>query len=379
MATANRPLIVGAGPTGKAAALFLARAGVVTRVVDIAPQPSQQSKALAINPRTLELLEPTGVTARMLAIGIQVRAARVRSDDKVLAEVRFEQLKHRFPFMLAISQAATERLLGEALEEAGGTVERPLGLVTCRQSSDAVEADLRDEVSGELELHACPWLLAADGAHSTARTALDIDFAGSSLRSPWRLADLPLNTSLEEDMAHIFLFAQGGFLFLLRVVDESTIANSGPPLWRVISDCDDPIARLVDAAPAGPPVWQSSFHISHRIAERMQIGNVYFAGDAAHIHSPIGARGLNLGIEDAWVFSALARRGEISRYGSLQRRVDAGVVRRIELVTRMVLGESAFVRLLRSAVMRVGLKLPFVQRRLLPIVAGLDHALSVAR
>jgi 2-polyprenyl-6-methoxyphenol hydroxylase-like FAD-dependent oxidoreductase len=93
-AQSNRPLIAGAGPVGLGAALFLARAGISTRVVDVAGERSVYSKALAVNPRTLELLEATGVTGRMLEKGMRIHGARMWRRGKVAAELRVDRVSH---------------------------------------------------------------------------------------------------------------------------------------------------------------------------------------------------------------------------------------------------------------------------------------------
>jgi 2-polyprenyl-6-methoxyphenol hydroxylase-like FAD-dependent oxidoreductase len=134
-----QPLVVGAGPVGKAAALFLAREGIPTRIIDSVAQPSEHSKALAVNPRTLEILESTGITEKMLKIGHRIRAVPFRFADKPPTLPSLQQLKHKYPFMLALSQATTERLLNEALEAAAGKVERGISLVTCRNAACGVE------------------------------------------------------------------------------------------------------------------------------------------------------------------------------------------------------------------------------------------------
>ena len=226
-----RPLIVGAGPVGLGAALFLARAGISVRIVDMAARPSPQSKALAVNPRTLEILEPTGVTERMLAIGLPIRGGRFWRDEKPLAEFSFERLQHRYPFMLALSQATTERLLDEALKTAGVIVERGTGLVACCEESGSVVAELKHP-DGGMETVKCPWLLAADGAHSTARSQMGVAFPGDSFPTLWHLADVRLATALEGNRAHIIFLDGGGFVFLVRVIDETSKDAPGDPLWR---------------------------------------------------------------------------------------------------------------------------------------------------
>lgn len=372
----RRPLIVGAGPVGKAAALFLARAGYMPRIIDAAPQPSTQSRALAVNPRTLELLEPTGITAKMLRLGIPVRGAQFWRDDRALAEVTFEGLQHKYPFMLALSQATTERLLEESLHEAGVSVEREVGLARFQDSEGGVRASLQPAAGGDEETVEAPWLLAADGAHSVARRQLGLAFPGSSFAEPWYLADVPLRTTLAEDRAHIVLLGGGGFLFLMRVVRDKAAERDGAPLWRVMGTMPDPLARLAHGEAAGEPVWTSNFHVVHRIVERLQVGNVYLAGDAAHLHSPVGARGMNLGIEDSFVLSELARADRLAEYSAMRHPVDWKVVKRVEMVSRMARGKSLATRAMRRVAIGYLTRVPFIRHQLMRTVTGLDHTLE---
>ena len=370
-----QPLIVGAGPVGLAAALFLARDGVFARIIDSAPGPSANSKALAVNPRTLEILEPSGITEQMLAIGKPMRGGRFSRGQHVLGGFKLEDLPHKYRFMLALSQSVTVRLLESALSRLGVRVEWGLGLLHCGPGADGVEAAVGPASGGPPHTLQCPWMLAADGAHSTVRHELGIPFEGTSFQSEWRLADLPLATTLPEDLAHIYFLDKGGFLFLIRVVDERDKEAGGARIWRVIGNVPDVLERLVDAKTAGPVLWASSFHISHRINARLQQGRVYFAGDAAHVHSPVGARGMNLGIEDAWVFSRLLKAGRLSEYDRLRRPVDRRVVRQVELISRLVQGGSRLSRLLRSTALPILMRTRLFRSRMMETVTGLDHPL----
>jgi 2-polyprenyl-6-methoxyphenol hydroxylase-like FAD-dependent oxidoreductase len=163
--TENRPLIVGAGPVGLAATLFLAAEGINTRLVDMNQEPSRQSKALAVNPRTSEILEAVGLTQRMLAIGTKIRGDCLWRGDRLAAKIEFAGLKHKYPFMLALSHATTERLLQESLVAMGGTVERGSRLIDCKNEAGRVAATL-DTPTGQ-EVCQSPWMLAADGAIAT--------------------------------------------------------------------------------------------------------------------------------------------------------------------------------------------------------------------
>ncbi|HZP91314.1 MAG TPA: FAD-dependent monooxygenase [Burkholderiales bacterium] len=188
------PLIAGAGPVGLAAALFLARRGKSVRLVEAARQPASQSRALAVNPRTLELLETTGVARAMLELGKPITGVRFYQSRKPVASLSFAGIHPKFPFMLLLSQAASNALLAKALEAAGGRIERGIKLTDLTRDGNGLVVTL--ERSGERTRVRAPWLLAADGAHSAARRALEVPSRGSGFRAAWHLADVPLRTPL---------------------------------------------------------------------------------------------------------------------------------------------------------------------------------------
>lgn len=374
MSSTDRPIIAGAGPVGLGAALFLARQGCTTRLVEIRDEPARQSRALAVNPRTLTLLQPSGVTDQMLELGSPIRGVQFHRSGRVAAALSFAGVHPKYPFMLGLSQATTERLLARALEATGGMVERGVRIAACRNAVDGVEVVL--EAGGGLrEVSKGPWLLAADGAHSAARQQLGIDFVGSSFKQEWHLADVPLRTTLADDHAHVFFLGEGAFLFMIRVVDEAQKSRANNPVWRIMGNRSDPLSRLVQAEQTGPPVWTSSFRISHRINATLSAGAVYFAGDAAHVHSPLGARGMNLGLEDAWVFSELVRNDRLPEYDRLRHPVDRGVVRRVKILSRIASAESWFDRFIRNYVLLKAIDIPSIRALMVATVTGLDHAL----
>lgn len=369
----QRPLIAGAGPVGLAAGLFLAQQGVDMRIIDAAPSPSPYSRALAVNPRTLDLLESTGVTAQMLERGMPIQQVHFWRNDKKLATLDLSGIQHRYNFMLALSQAATENLLTEALRALGREVERGTRLTTCRQEHGRVEALL--EMGGASYNVAPDWLLAADGARSVVREHLGISFDGTGFLEAWYLSDVPLATDLKFDAGHVWFFDEGGFVFLIPVIDDIHNPPSGDPIWRVLGNMPDMLSRLTRAKPSGIPVWESSFHVSHRIASMLNVGNAYLVGDAAHIHSPIGARGMNLGIEDAWGFAELHRIGRLDRYGKFRYEIDRRVVKSVEMLTTIARGQSLTTRLVRRNLLPLVPHIPFLFRQMASAANGLDHPL----
>jgi 2-polyprenyl-6-methoxyphenol hydroxylase-like FAD-dependent oxidoreductase len=364
--------IIGAGPTGLAAALFLARRGVPVRIIDAATQPTTTSKALLVNLRSLEILKESGVAARIIADGWAVKGMAMHRADREVASVDLQDELPQLPIGLA--QARTEALLTEALEALGVQVERGLSLQTLQQDAEQVTLTLQ-QADGGVQIAQAPLVFGADGARSTVRHALGVDFSGSSLPEPWLLWDLRLDTPLDPQRAHIG-FQPDGFLFMMNLQAD---------IWRVIGNGADPLAQLPYGSVPGEVIWQSQFHIAHRLAGKVSVGRVALGGDAAHIHSPLGARGMNLGMEDAYVFAGCAfdaLNGKLERlqeYAELRQPVHRQVVHRVAALTRIMRGRPAPLRWLRNGLMPELVKLEPLRRRLLQTMAGLDHPLRTQR
>jgi 2-polyprenyl-6-methoxyphenol hydroxylase-like FAD-dependent oxidoreductase len=348
--------------------LFLTRRGVPVRIIDAAAQPTTTSKALLVNPRSLEMLQESGVAARISAEGWAVKGMAMHRGNREVASV---DLQHQMPQLpIGLAQARTEALLNDALEALGVHVERDVSLQTLQQDSQQVTLTLQ-QADGSTQTVQAPLVFGADGARSVVRHALGVDFAGSSLPEPWLLWDVRLDTPLDPLRAHIAL-QPDGFRFLMHL-------QAG--IWRVIGNGADPLAQLPYGSVPGEVMWQSQFHIAHRLASKAGVGRVVLGGDAAHIHSPLGARGMNLGIEDAYVFADCAfdaLNGKLERmqqYAELRQPVHSQVVRNIAALTRVMRGRPAPLRWLRNTLMPELVKVAPLRRRLQKTVAGLDHSL----
>ena len=203
-------LVVGAGPTGLTAAMELSRRGVGVRIIDRAPEPSTTSRALAVQARTLELMQPRGIGEEMVRLGNPARATALYGRGRRLAAVQLDRIPSRFNYVLLLAQAETERLLAAQLDAQGVLVERGVELVSLHQDTAAggVEALLRTP-DGTEELARCAYLIDASGAHSTVRRVLELPFAGRELAQSYLLGDLCLDGAIPEDELSIFLAGNG--------------------------------------------------------------------------------------------------------------------------------------------------------------------------
>lgn len=332
-------LIVGAGPVGLTAALELARRGQQARIIEREPAPSTLSKAIGVNVRTLELLEPSGMTERLLAAGTRIYALSIRTPGRELLRVDLTKLRHRYNHMLALPQCETEALLADRLTEAGVAVERGVEFVGLEERDGKVHARLMR--GDHVEETAASHVLGADGAHSAVRKSLGLDFPGTAYPEPWRLADVEMDGPFDPAEVVIFLLPSG-LLFTIGMGEgRRRLASSGP----------DPLSLLPAEAVVRTVLWQSEFRISHRIVAQYQKGRVFLAGDAAHIHSPAGARGMNLGIEDAVTFAKQLAEDGLENYGTDRRAAGLHTVRFTDMQTRMMTTRNSLLRLLRNQVL----------------------------
>ena len=364
MAASKQPtiLVVGAGPVGLTAAVELTRRGFEPRVIDQGEGPAIESRALAVNPRSLEILEPSGASARMLAKGLKIARLNFWEWPRLVFTVPVSRLDHRFNFILALPQDDTERVLIDRLEEMGGAVEWGSALTGLDASPGGARATI--ERGGRTETLEADILIGADGAHSRVRKALGIGFSGDTDDEDFGLADAILSGPVHEDEVNVFRVEQGIFAMI----------PAGHGRFRLVTDQPDVLSAVPERYVVEKVAWQSRFRISYRQVETYQKGSVFLAGDAAHIHSPVGGRGMNLGIEDAATLAWLIETGRTQEYTQRRRPVGAHVLRQTDAQTRLMTSRGVFATFLRRWVAPFLLERDFVLKRLLPEMAGLAAA-----
>jgi 2-polyprenyl-6-methoxyphenol hydroxylase-like FAD-dependent oxidoreductase len=334
-------LVAGAGPTGLALALQADLHGARVRVVERRTDAFRPSRAMVMHPRTLEVLRPLGVTDALLAAGDVSPSVRLHLGSRVVP-VRLAELDlpdTAFPHLLLIRQADVETVLDHALAGHGVRVERGTRLVDVHRQAGGCVAVL--DTGGVREEVSCSYIAGCDGAGSTVRRLAGIGWCGAPYRQEIVLADLELNGEFELGGAHV-VAGRRGLLFVFAGGEHATwrllaTRPAGPddlPLGQVGPAVPvEEVQSLLSDAGLGAAVtevaWSARVRLQHGIASRFRAGRLFLAGDAAHAHSPAGAQGMNLGIQDAtnlgWKL-AFGAAGSLDSYQSERRPVARQVL-----------------------------------------------------
>jgi 2-polyprenyl-6-methoxyphenol hydroxylase-like FAD-dependent oxidoreductase len=255
--------------------------------------------------RTLEILDNLGIIDEILAAGHVVHGLSGHTNDKRIFHFRYDGLDSPYPFLLNIVQSDTERILGGLVARQGLAVEWGIELLEFTQDDAGVISRLRRADGTEEEVRS-DWLVGCDGARSFVRGALDLSFEGQTYNEYFALSDASVQWSLPDDELHAFVNPEGVLFVLplgggrhrLIVADKSKGEDGGPdPTFEDFQHALE--VRGPADATVSDPGWMTAFHVNARVAGNHRIGRVFVAGDAAHIHSPVGGQGLNTSVQDA--------------------------------------------------------------------------------
>ena len=372
-------LVVGAGPTGLTLAASLIERGIATVIVDGQAAGAHTSRAAAINARTLEVLEGLDVTRRLVKEGIPAPRFTIRDRSRTLMDLDFSGLTTDYPYTLLIPQNVTEKLLSDRLLELGGTVLRPKKLTSVAEDADGVTATFDDGASIRAR-----YVVGVDGIHSTVREQAGIGFHGGAYEESFVLADVNLRG--EAPVEEVILFWATAGLTVVAPLPNGTCRIVAP----VVDGPENPSAEFIQGVlderglGAGrmvvtDVVWGSRFRIHHRVADTYRAGRLLLAGDAAHVHSPAGGQGMNLGIQDAVALadaltSVLSGGLEtlLDEYSTARRPIALGVVALTDRLTRLATLPRVL-RPVRNAAIGLAGRVPAVRRTLAMRLSGLIY------
>lgn len=350
-------LIVGAGPTGLTMALELSLHGIPFRIIDSTPTRSLKSKALVLQPRSLELLsrhssssshpkihsenssQSSGssldqnqssdddIISKLTSKGNLNTALRVYAHKKLVFTLETRATVYQdsmFPNPLMVSQADTETILTDTLSSQYGVeVERSVTASSLSQDSSYVTVSLR-KPDGSEETIKAKYVVGCDGSHSFVRRTAGIPFEGAVYPQDCILLDVPLKWSLQTNLSlftgsrsFLAIFPMGSDQYRIictRPYDPEASFKDSEAKLPTVEEFKLKVDELVPGeVEMGEPVWLTRFRLHHRIAGSFRERRVFLAGDAAHIHSPAGGQGMNTGIQDsinlAWKLTSVLKSG----------------------------------------------------------------------
>jgi len=377
-------LVAGAGPTGLVTAIGLAAWNIPVRLVDVASGPATTSRANILHARGAEVLRRIGALGDLPQRSLEPLGITMYVMDRPISTMRFTPIEGQSVQALFVSQAQIEQRLRDRFESLGGTIEWNRAVVGLDQTDSGVTASFGDGTTGNFS-----YVVGADGARSSVRELAGIDFPGTSVVERFLLADVHLDWEQTRDHSAGWFHREGILLAMPMPGDGN--------LWRLMGDIPATAERLsaeqiiehfqamlaVRAGRTGvtlqDPVWTSVFQIHRRLADDYRSGRVLLAGDAAHIHSPMGGQGMNTGVGDAenlaWKLAqVLDGRADVSlldTYTAERRPLATEVLKRTTNNTRLLVGETALGRFLRDHVIVPMMDLSAVQRQATKVASQL--------
>jgi 2-polyprenyl-6-methoxyphenol hydroxylase-like FAD-dependent oxidoreductase len=302
-------LIVGAGPTGLMLANQLARHGVQLMIVDRHSGPAQQSRAMAVQARTLEIYAKMGIIDRALALGEKATGANMWANGRWTARIPVGDIgkdMSAFPYILMLGQDDNERIMGAKLHDLGVDVNWKTELVSLEQHPSHVDAVLK-QPDGSMRTVRAAWVAGCDGSRSPVREMSGIGFPGAPYEHTFFVADTEATGPMKAGELNVYLWRDGFHLFFpMRGTDRWRVIGIIPKHLRHRDDLafEEVIPAIRQEAGAALDfkscLWFSTYRIHHRAAERFRDRRCFLLGDAAHIHSPAGAQGMNTGLQDAY-------------------------------------------------------------------------------
>lgn len=388
-------LIVGAGPTGLSLALFLHNLGLPFRIIEKNERVNNLSKALYIQPRTMEIFEMFDMTKRFLDVGRKVQGIQFWTDGKCAAHMNYKGILTSYPYLLIVPQNAIEEILEAELKKRKVKVERGKELVSLYASAEIPTAIIQEEDEQE-ELHP-PFIIGCDGAHSTVRHQCGFSFNGKEYPETFSLGDVHVKTPYSQDEMYIFFTKANGPVatFPFAEKDKIRLVVSHPAgsikdqaflktgsgehqsLFMQSSLTQETLQKYIDDRGLADikiknSEWLSDFHIHKRLSSKWRKGKVFIAGDAAHIHSPLGGQGLNTGIQDAWnlawklLFSLKhgAKDRLLDTYQKERHTIGKQVLSISNRITNLAIIQSSWLAKVRGWVLRNIISQPFITRLL---------------
>lgn len=368
-------LIVGAGPAGLMMACQLARHHIRFRIIDKKEYPTNYSGALIIQARSVEILNQMGIAQKVIQEGIIANSINILFNGKQLLKIPVKNIGSGltpFPYLLMVEQSKTEQLLTEVINDHGFSIERRTELLSFNHDKDGVIAQVKCS-DGKVETIKTQYLIAADGGQSTIRTHLKIPFIGKSHQKSLFIIDCKARTDLVSDEIYFSISDKtiSGFFPLVNGkwrIDGTIPRELESSGTLIFDDVEKHFSeRIRMNTKLYSPDWFSVFHSHQRFAPSFQQNRCFLIGDAAHIHSPVGAQGMNTGLQDAFnlgwklafVIKGKAKTILLDTYTAERLPIAKRIIRTTDNVFNLVTSDHFFTKSLRVYIVPLIIKSMF--------------------
>ncbi|HEX5397488.1 MAG TPA: NAD(P)/FAD-dependent oxidoreductase [Verrucomicrobiae bacterium] len=333
-------LIIGAGPTGLSTALELAHHGLKPELVEKRSGPSEFSRAVGIIPITRYNLRHAGVGDAILKEAVPWRKFAFYRGGKTLLDLDLSRELKPEDCILGLPQDRTESLIRDALAGMGVETKYNTEAAKLRTTDDQATVTFAD---GRVETY--DWVVACDGKHSVMREQLGITYNGFDLDETWSIADIDMSEGFDCERCRFWIQGEHGHIATCLPIEKHRA--------RALASTPDAIKAIPVDLGVTNVRRAGTFKISVRQAETYRKGRVLLAGDSAHCHSPIGGRGMNLGIDDAIAAAQAILHDTVEFYSNERHPVGAKVLKMTEAARKKVSSESFADKMALSAAMSV--------------------------
>jgi 2-polyprenyl-6-methoxyphenol hydroxylase-like FAD-dependent oxidoreductase len=360
-------LIVGAGPTGLMLANQLARRGITAVIIDRHSGPAEQTRAMAVHARTMEIYAKLGIAERAVQLGKRADGANVWANGRHTARLQFANMGadlSPFPFVLMLGQDDNELLMGARLTELGVSIAWSTELIAFEQRDQHIEATIKGP-DGSMQTLRAAYIAGCDGSRSTVREICKIGFPGAPYEHVFFVADTVTVGAMVPNELNVYLWRDGFHLFFpMHGTDRWRVIGILPPELRgtdalEFNDLAPSITREVGGELEFKScAWFSTYRIQHRCVERFRERRAFLLGDAAHIHSPMGGQGMNTGLQDAYNLAwklALVLRGHadeplLDSYEAERMPVAQELLRTTDRAFSLIVSTSPVAALMRTKI-----------------------------